>query len=93
MRQKQWILTDPATEQYGRKINESIYEFKERDRNKRIIDLRNYTNSEKEKYINAFGYTLWATIGRKTTNQNIFNLYPLSYNWIIAECIYESLND
>lgn len=91
---KTWICTDPATEQHGRKLSDWIYEFKEIRGNKtfqQTVDLSHYSAREVEPIINAYGYTLepWSD------DTFIFDIYENkeTVNWIIAECIFEQLND
>lgn len=49
-----WICTDIDNKQYGRKISENIYEFKERGV-KLTIDLDEYTSEEmKEAYLSYY---------------------------------------
>lgn len=86
MEEIKWTLTDPATNQYGRKISDSIYEFKEDNKDQTEINIDDYTPIEIEECINAFGYSL----GEKDKFDCIYGLYHSDeVNWIIAECLYE----
>ena len=55
MRKGKWICTDPSTGQYGRKITETIYEFKEGDMQFEV-DLDNYTSEEMKEYYECYGF-------------------------------------
>lgn len=94
---KPWILTDPDTEQYGRKLSDWVYEFKEKTKDddwmendfvELEIDMSKYSANQVEPIINAYGYTLepWSD------GTFIFDLYKNkeTVNWIIAECIFEN---
>lgn len=90
---KKWILTDPATNQYGRQLTDDLFEFKEDDKETSIIDLSfgNYTNKEIEQCINAYNYTL---LKGKLKNPRLHNIFEMSKTeneakWIIAECLFE----
>jgi len=82
---KDWVCTDPSTEQYGRQLSEFIFEFKEKDKEQTAIDLTGYTNWQIEEFINSFGYTFM----RKAKMQDVAKIYGKKANWIIAECIFE----
>lgn len=43
---QEWKLTDPDNFQYGRKIREGVYEFKEFDRNNYAINLDDYPTED-----------------------------------------------
>lgn len=90
---KEWKLTDADTNQYGRQLNNVLFEFKEDGKDVTGIDLTAYRNKEIESVINSYGYTLFrlsAIIGDKKGLENIFDLYGKDANWIIAECIFET---
>lgn len=85
-----WILTDPSCNQYGKKISDSIYAFRE-DREidpktKEVevfqseIDLDDYHPEEIKDAINFFGYDCV---------EDVEEIYGEEYKWIIAECIFE----
>jgi hypothetical protein len=83
-----WVLTDPATKQYGRYINIDTFEFKEEVNVCGVtqvvtaeICLRDYTEEEMNEYVSPFGYTFGGII-------NDYSL--LEGNWLIAECIFET---
>ena len=51
------------------------------------INLKDYTQEEKESIINSYGYTYGKT---KQGLTNIYELYGAEEaTWIIAECIFE----
>ena len=81
-KEKEWITTDPSSQQQGRQISETVFEFKEYDDFRKCwvndtIDLDDYTKVE----INEFceGYY---------SEEDILTLS----NWIKAECIFEQTN-
>jgi hypothetical protein len=84
-----WICTDPDNKQYGRKIAEGIYEFKERnpfhefnDEGEEIeitINLSHYSEEEIENHISAYYSSL----------NELKEIYGEDSEWIIAECIFE----
>ena len=84
-----WILTDPDTNQYGKKISNKIFEFKQSDINDNYpvtIDLNDYTYEQIENCINSYGYTIFnAGMGML----NIDKEYGDDADWIIAECLFE----
>lgn len=82
----EWIQTDASTNQYGRKLSETVFEFKEDGREQERMDITDFTDEEKESAINAFGYTLGPSTDRHT---NIIEEYGDNANWIIAECLFE----
>ena len=50
-----WICTDPDNKQYGRKLTENIYEFKEGNVSL-VIDLDEYTNEQMKKAYEPYGF-------------------------------------
>lgn len=101
-----WKNTDPDSYQYGRKISEGVYNFKEFDRHnystnnsnylsvdeymQSIFDndefwieikitMKHYSQSQIEDYTSAY----------YTSIEQIKEIYGDSYEWIIAECIFE----
>lgn len=93
-----WVLTDSDTQQYGRQINDKLFEFKESRSTggpedptevyQAGIDLGGFTNKEVEDVINSYGYTMHK--GHKTLS-NVFARYGDQANWIIAECMFETV--
>jgi hypothetical protein len=83
---KEWVLTDPQFNQYGRAISETVFEFKQNHIDQRIIDISKFTEGEIELIINTYGYTLYES---DNGNSNIVEQYTEMKNWIIAECIFE----
>ena len=88
-----WICIDNYTKQFGRKLSDTSFEFKE-DRDgetyQSVIDLKDYTDEEIEDVITTYGYTLKETKIRNC--KNIHKLYSADANWIMAECIFEQEN-
>jgi hypothetical protein len=84
----EYICTDPATEQYGRRISEKIYEFKETvkfpDGNSYVeekeIDLNDYSEDEINDHLSPYG---WNIIQLKEENT------IEDAEWLMAECIFE----
>lgn len=95
MDKPQWTCTDIDNLQYGRKLSDNTYEFKEGEENSEhfkhnVIDLKKYLLSQIEECINSFGYTLHPCTPN-AYKQNIYELYHTveQVNWIIAECLFE----
>lgn len=84
-----WICTDPDSQQYGVKITDKIFSFREPDR-QGTVNLDDYEIKEQEHIINAYGYTLAEGADRATRLLNVKEHYKDSANWIIAECIFET---
>ncbi len=83
----EWVLTDPDTNQHGRQLSETKFEFYEgMGFDPTPIDLDDYKDGVIEYIISAYGYSLYPG------PEYIRDLYPDNYNWIIAECIFESEN-
>ena len=80
-----WIATDPSLKQYGRRISEKVFEFKEEGKDTLEIDLTEYNEQEIEYAINTFGYTAI----NKPNHDCIFDLYGQEAYWVMAECIFE----
>ncbi len=57
MRKGKWVCTDGSTQQYGRKITDKIYEFKEGDK-QRVINLDNYTSEKKKEAYEPYGFPI-----------------------------------
>ncbi len=53
------------------------------------IDLSEYPVKEQEHIINNYGYTFEAGENKNPNLQNIKELYPDNWEWIVAECIFE----
>ena len=83
---KIWVCTDPDAKQYGRQLTETSFEFKEGDKHE-VIDLNDYKVEEIEEYISAYGYSL------HPTDKNIYKEYGKHSGWIIAECLFEQINN
>jgi hypothetical protein len=54
MRKNKWICTDSDNKQYGRKLTENIYEFKEGNVTS-VIDLEEYTSEQMKKALEPYG--------------------------------------
>jgi hypothetical protein len=57
MIKNKWICTDPDNKQYGRKISETIYEFKEKGI-QFLIDLNDYTSEQMKKFYEPYGFPI-----------------------------------
>lgn len=55
MRKGKWICTDPDNQQYGRKLTETIYEFKEHNVTM-VVDLDEYTSEQMKKAYEPYGF-------------------------------------
>lgn len=84
----QWIVTDPDSNQRGRKVGQKEYEFEEdiiypwgeESKKEAIIDLNDYTQEEIENIISTYGYTL----------KSLHSDYSIEdMDFLIAECIFE----
>ena len=89
----EWICTDSNIEQYGRKITDKIFEFKEKGKGPYIINLDEYSNQDIESCINTYGYTQYPIIDDTNKLSYIRDVYKNESNWIIAECLFEQDND
>ena len=89
---RKWVCTDPDTNQYGRQLSDTLYEFKEDGKEPTIIDLADgiHEFKEIEHCINAYGYTLLCGDNKNDKLQNIKEVFGHSTQWIIAECLFES---
>ena len=79
-----WKVTDPDTNQKGRQISDTKFEFVEDGREQDEIDITDYTTEQIESTISSYGYTL-----EEGDANNIHTLYGEDANWIIAECLFE----
>lgn len=92
----EWICTDPACNQYMKKISENVFLFKE-DRQidffsplpkyevyEREINLSDYTQDEMYNDVQAFGYSFNEMCTWIDEGRNLD---------LIAECIFEMSND
>lgn len=95
-----WICTDGDNEQYGRKISDRVYTFKELEReflgsfsDEEIIGIFDSPQYWEEQEINLDEYSqeeVEKYISAYYTDLNeVFNIYGDDSNWIIAECIFE----
>lgn len=83
-----WICTDSDMSQYGRKIADGIYEFKQKMKypdgsvinEKATITLADYTDAEIEDHLSPYG---WSIEQLKVDCNNEDAL------WLMAECIFE----
>lgn len=97
MKDQEWECTDSDSGQYGRKISDRIWEYKQTDINDGkplVIDLDRYTNEQIEDCIQAYGYTTMSDGGYETTqggqySKNIYQLYDKDADQIICECLFE----
>jgi hypothetical protein len=85
----QWKCTDADLDQWGRQLDELIFEFKEKNRGlaeyepdeyiQMTINLEQYSPDKIQNYIKAYYRDL----------NELLQLYGDFSNWIIAECIFE----
>lgn len=73
-------------------IGGGVYEFFETETGKdnTIVNLNDYGLSQQEEAINPYGYTLQPKGNKEKGLADIKELYPTEWEWIIAECIFES---
>ena len=86
---KEWTCTDLDNEQYGRKVSEGVYEFKEKNRMQEYNDdddfieitivIANYTAEQIANFISAYYDSV----------EQLQTIYGDESEWIIAECIFE----
>lgn len=77
----EWVCTDPDTEQYGRKISDGVFQFKEGDGDEETIVLANFSDEE----------ILSNVLGFYDSVEELREIYGDSSEWIIAECIFEQM--
>ena len=82
-----WILIDPSTEQFGRKISSVEFEFKQ---NTGVLGLpvacasicvNDYTKEEQMDYLSSYYSGSYEDIKKQLGDE---------FNWIVAECIFET---
>jgi len=78
---EEWICTDIDNNQFGRKIKDGVYEFKENG-SLGQINLSTYTHKEKEEILSSYGYIF-------KDGKFIDCCGDIVTDWIIAECIFE----
>lgn len=88
-KQTSWVCTDPDNNQYGRKLHDGHYEFKEKNHFHDINDegewitidilLPMYTEEQIEKHISAYYDSL----------NHLKEQCGDDWEWIVAECIFE----
>lgn len=86
----EWIETDTDSNQWGRKMGDGIYEFKEdrvcnpdtesRETYHSTIFLRNYSEEEKLSAVKSFGYA---------SLEVLESIYGDHAEWVLAECLFE----
>ena len=87
MSEIKWLSTDPNCNQYGRKIGERKYEFKqdwnyggkivlEQDE----IDLNDYTDEQINDHLSPYGWSI-----DQLKDENSLE----DAEWLMAECIFE----
>lgn len=82
-----WTLTDVDRNQWGRKLSEGIYEFKEgedEDEVRATIVLADYTLQEQIECLSAFNYK-WEAISKTFRDSQ----GCVVSDWVIAECVFE----
>lgn len=84
-----WICTDSDNEQYGRKIANGVYEFKEKNRGlseyepEEFIEISIFLAQYSEEKINSHISAYYDSIDQ------IKRFYGDDWEWIVAECIFE----
>ena len=105
--QENWTCTDPDSFQYGRRVCEGVYEFKEFDRNNYVI-LPNEVSKFLDTQENKTNPEIWVCriIDLSNYSEDQIKEYIKPYynsiqqikddyedwQWIIAECIFEQEN-
>ena len=88
MKNIQWICTDPDMNQWGRKIGEKVYEFKQDMKypngmivkEEREINLNEYTDDEINDHLSPYSWSI-----KQIKEENSLE----DAEWLIAECIFE----
>ena len=83
-----WKCTDPDNNQFGRKIGDKLYEFRQDMKYpdgkvvkvRETIDLNEYSNKEIDEYLSCYGWSI--EILKKDHS-------PEDAEWLYAECIFE----
>lgn len=89
MTMQEWICTDPNTNQWGRKIGDRTYKFKQDMEypdgsvvNEELtIDLNLYSDEQIQDHLSTFGYNRSEMLKEWGEEQT---------EWLIAECIFEN---
>lgn len=91
MEKEGWTQTDPSCNQYGKKISDGVYLFredriinpmtKETEPFECEIDLSEYTEVEKKEAFDAFGYQFQSD-----------EFFGVDKDWLMAECLFELTN-
>lgn len=85
----EWICTDPATNQWGRKIGNKLYEFKEDTyypfnavvgTAQAEVNLNDYTDEEIDEILASYGWSI-----KQLKTEHIIE----EAEWLMAECIFE----
>ena len=88
METKKWICTDIDAKQYGRKLRDKVYEFKQKTEypdgfiadEQDVIDLTDYTEEEINSHLSPYGWSIEQLREENTTEDA---------EWLMAECIFE----
>jgi hypothetical protein len=84
----EWICTDPDTKQFGRKIGQRVYEFKQECKypdgliieEEAEIWLDDYTDEEINDYLSPYSWSI-----EQLKKDNSLE----DAEWLMAECIFE----
>jgi len=85
-----WKCTDPGTNQWGRKIGDRLYEFKQDTKypdgviitEEETIDLNDYSDAEIDDHLSPYG---WSILQLKEENSID------DAEWLMVECIFEQI--
>lgn len=85
---KDWICTDPDMNQWGRKLGEKVYEFKQDMKypdgsvihETDVIDLNDYTDEEINDHLSPYGWDIPQLLTENSDEDA---------KWLMAECIFE----
>ena len=84
-----WICTDPDTNQYGRKLSDKLYEFKQDMKYNGVIvteedeiNLNDYTEEEINDHLSPYGWSI-----EQLKDENTLE----DAEWLMAECIFEQI--
>ena len=84
----EWICTDPDVNQFGRKIGDKLYEFKQDMKypndvvvvEENEINLNDYTEEEINDHLSPYGWSI-----EQLKEENTLE----DAEWLMAECIFE----
>ena len=88
--ENEWVCTDSDMNQWGRKIGDRVYEFKQDMKypngmvvkEEEEIDLNKYSEEEINDHLSPYGWDI-----KQLKEENILE----DAEWLMAECIFEQI--